>query len=450
MQDSSINKQHLEVNKRRSNSSWKFMSALTVIFVLINISLLMATIENGNLVPDSNTFVGFANALLEGGLSEIRGGLWDPESYRQPLYPIFLVASDLISGGRMVPTAIILQIIILFLTGCIAKLAVEEFLPDCGPLAFGLIIMNPNSIGNAHFIISGTFFSLFFVLAIWAGLKVIKLPRPGPAIALGCSLGFACLIRSDPKYLLLSLPVFLPLAALLCGRRSEASRFALYGSVALIVSGLILSPWIARNNFLGGGYTISMSNTEEAFLWKNVVVLSIQKAPNTKPVYVRRAKWAELNNFREKIESSSNAADKVLIKTKLRNFAINELLGFGAPSLIAAYSISQLKFLTSAGAKNFNLLFGMDSGVSVIFTSILSYGYLIVLRILGLIGIWALIARQQWMLLLVTTGVIAYFSTVHLFIGLSRYRLPIETLFVLLALFGLSWIYQQHQLRRGR
>jgi len=62
----------------------------------------------------------------------------------------------------------------------------------------------------------------------------------------------------------------------------------------------------------------------------------------------------------------------------------------------------------------------------------------IILRALGLVGITWMFMRRHYAVLLCCAGLITYFAVFHLFIGNSRYRLPMEPALIFLALYGVD------------
>jgi hypothetical protein len=80
----------------------------------------------------------------------------------------------------------------------------------------------------------------------------------------------------------------------------------------------------------------------------------------------------------------------------------------------------------------------LKSNLVVISISLLSLIYVIVLRILGLIGLVRMIRCREYGVLFILSGVITYFMLIALFVGNSRYRLPIEPALIIMAVYGFS------------
>jgi CHASE2 domain-containing sensor protein len=74
--------------------------------------------------------------------------------------------------------------------------------------------------------------------------------------------------------------------------------------------------------------------------------------------------------------------------------------------------------------------------------TIAGFALVIPLRLLGLIGIVVAWRRRLFPELAIICAVVAYFAIIHLFVGNSRYRLPVEPLLLLLAVYGWQGVHQ--------
>jgi hypothetical protein len=82
-------------------------------------------------------------------------------------------------------------------------------------------------------------------------------------------------------------------------------------------------------------------------------------------------------------------------------------------------------------------------GLPALFISFVCIFYTVTIKILGLVGLVAFFRCKRWAELAICLGVIIYFLAVSLFLGHSRYRVPAETTFVILAAMGLITIIPQ-------
>ena len=128
--------------------------------------------------------------------------------------------------------------------------------------------------------------------------------------------------------------------------------------------------------------------------------------------------------------------------------------GGGSVNLHNLFSIDAVKAIekhkTNAYSSRIEGVFDSLSDAPIIATmiSILSYIYVIVLRVLGVFGLLEMIRRKEHALLLIILGLISYFALTALFVGNSRYRLPIEIGFVVLSLYGLSFLKSIKKLKK--
>jgi hypothetical protein len=151
---------------------------------------------------------------------------------------------------------------------------------------------------------------------------------------------------------------------------------------------------------------------------------------------------------------------------ELVEYYSEKLISYPAYVLLVGYLDSFVDFFGGGGSVNFHNLLSIDvvkaieknkteiyssrleaafdslsdAPVQAILISVLSFLYVIIIRGLGLLGILELIKRKEHALLLITTGLITYFAMAALFVGNSRYRLPVEVGFVILALYGVLFI----------
>ena len=84
-----------------------------------------------------------------------------------------------------------------------------------------------------------------------------------------------------------------------------------------------------------------------------------------------------------------------------------------------------------------------ELGLSALLTSSVCILYSVTIKTLSVVGLVAFFRRRQWAELAICLGVILYFLATSLFLGQSRYRVPAETTFVILAAMGLITIAPQ-------
>jgi len=71
------------------------------------------------------------------------------------------------------------------------------------------------------------------------------------------------------------------------------------------------------------------------------------------------------------------------------------------------------------------------------------------MRIFGLVGLIKMIKNKEYSLLFVLIGIITYFVLITLFVGNSRYRLPIEPTLIIMAVYGFSTLIRSRRRTDG-
>ena len=86
--------------------------------------------------------------------------------------------------------------------------------------------------------------------------------------------------------------------------------------------------------------------------------------------------------------------------------------------------------------------FRSGSGLAFLATGV-CIAFVLIARVLGLVGIAAIVTAKQWSLLVVLLSYISYFAFVHLFVGNSRYRISVEPALMLLFLCSFVSLYSR-------
>ena len=177
-------------------------------YILFNMALLFATPYDVHLAQGAD-----ASSWYNPALSILRHGAFvtlnDPtilQTYRPPLYPIYEAFMLFIGNGSII-SIVIGQIILLWLTGIITYIIVENILPGKGIVGLVLVIFNPNALGTAHLIQSDILYmfmvtTTLYCLFLYRNKGSFKL-----SILIGFLFGLTCLVRTSGQYLILLLPI---------------------------------------------------------------------------------------------------------------------------------------------------------------------------------------------------------------------------------------------------
>ena len=165
---------------------------ITAVFVAVNLLLLVIATPDSRFEIDTEDFYSVARALkVHGGFVDLEDPS-QPSSFRQPGYPIILFAAERIAGAHFSLLVAVLQIVALFMAGLLTRSIVSDWLPGREDIAFGLLLLNPNTIGSAHTLLPMTLYSLAFVAALFAALRFARSPAIRWAVVLGITAGAAC------------------------------------------------------------------------------------------------------------------------------------------------------------------------------------------------------------------------------------------------------------------
>ena len=443
----------------------RFLSiALFVIaglFVASNVFLHRATLPGANTTNDTRGFMVMAEALASTGAFVDASDPGQPPLKRQPGYPVLVALALWTAGSSAVSVIVAFQVVFLFLTGVITYYVVEDWLPRYGLLGLAFVVFNPNALGNAHFLLSDTLFAFLFAGVVWAGLRFFKTFRMPYAAATGGLLALCVLVRPEPIYLLYALPLLFLLGGIVAGQARHSLRWVAAGLLALAVAAVVLAPWMTRNYMAGAGYRIVAGSLAGGFVWKNVFLLEKIANPEKGLGEIARDMNAELDQLMVGFGDDVSSRER---NERLLAYSFSRMIGYGPAVVLKATIQSQVGFFGAAGAQNLHVLLGSNiqssdaifrqdqvpdrvvafwkslasgSGGALLISGA-SFFFVIALRVFGLLGLAGMIVRRQWVLLFVVIGVIAYISSVHLFTGLSRYRLPVEPLLILMALYGFA------------
>jgi hypothetical protein len=116
----------------------------------------------------------------------------------------------------------------------------------------------------------------------------------------------------------------------------------------------------------------------------------------------------------------------------------------------------------SPGVTNFSSLFGLTqqdvlsllrwnryadyfraASSSMLIMTFVGMIYVVVVRLFGLVGLFAMIRRRAWIPLTLVFGSVLYLAGIHLFAGTSRFRLPLEPMLFVMAAYGVAEIRER-------
>jgi len=459
-----------------SRKSEKLMLA---IFLIVNIALYFFSYDGATFkeAADASQYYMPALSFIEhGGFLKYSSG--EPFTVGTPLYSILLAIPISIFGVDGSAIAIIfIQSTLLYLTGFLSRHILLQFTNKFGLLLHAFIIFNPNSIITAHLVQSETLFTFLIVWSVVFAFKVVSNFSLKNIIFLGILTGLATLTRPVGFYLLISWPIFLLFILIIKNRlniddnQSSFSKKNQWVKLILVVviGGLVISPWYIRNYI----------NTGEVFLTTNSGYYLQDQYFQLKN---KGSGWAMIDARKEHKRIFSNylneKGEASFCLDNSRHWSCNDMLTYISIKAIADENItSHIKALFDSwstlffagGASNIRNYLGLDGkslivkfqnnsfeglgsiltlvksmNPSYLFIFIFTTMFTIVSRIVGLVGIFYLMKNREWRpygFLLIE--VILIFTASYLYLGQSRFRVPLDPFLMLFTVIGILYMYRK-------
>ncbi len=205
-------------------------------------------------LKDVDGYLNIAQNLLDQGIySREPSAPYYQDLTRPPVYPILLVTLLKITSFNG-PIIIFLQTVIgSLLSGFLFLSGIEFGLGKKISTILGVILaFDPIIVLSGHYLLTETIFLFFWILGILFFLKFIKKNRVGFLLISAFFFGFSALTRPVVLYyplLLIPLLLVLPLNTL--------TKKLRYSAGFLIVFLLLITPWMLRNQIVGGVFSLS-------------------------------------------------------------------------------------------------------------------------------------------------------------------------------------------------
>jgi 4-amino-4-deoxy-L-arabinose transferase-like glycosyltransferase len=410
-----------------------------------------------------------ASRYYTSALSLSNGNGFGDLLYTVPVYPFFLSIHYKILGfhyGNEV--LIVTQSILLYLTGIVAGKLADQILPySIGWLVMLLVILNPNAIINAHLVQTESLFTLFLVIYLYALIQLIK--KGGDGIII---LAFFALLVSltRPAGMYVMLAFLIPSMAL----RLKHISWRKLLSINLIYYSILLSGlglW-SLNNYNKHGEFFVTAHEGGVFHDQYIALLqygknmSILEAENNaddvfknivikeEPACGDKASGFKCRKIIAKayIKSILNEDLDVILKASVSSF-INLMFSGGASNLANYYGIdnkaSILSFEKSSGSMlSFSKMVKFIDSVNIKYfvALVLFWGYAITTKILLVVGLVHLFKNSNNKhLSIVVLFYVLLFAAEYLFLGQSRWRVPLEPMIMIFSALGLYSIISHYK-----
>lgn len=394
------------------------------------------------------------NLFAGNGFTTKQSVPYAPDSERAPLYPYFLAALSALFGD---PKLIFLvQALIGSASAILACLIARQFLSPAYALATGLLAaLEPYTAYVAGVFFTETLFLFLFLAALYTFLGYLK-ERTATHIAMcGFLFGMAALVRPTVQYLPLALLIIMWLS-----HKRFDKKLLREGVIFIIIFLAVLSTWSIRNYTTFGSVQISDSLYKSLYGYLAPSSIALERGLGYQAAADEMfAKYG----VREDEVSFSNAREmRTLALSELKRHPIGfaesvgvtmwaffthdaytsmlENLGFAV-----SFSHPAISELVSHPSEAFAFLKTASRGVGWI--PIAGRLFWILTSLLALVGtlLWARVRGITPELLLIV-GIIAYFALTTIVVGLGvtgRYRIPVNPLLFILALYALEYFFSK-------
>ncbi len=431
---------------------------LCALHLAVGLLICWAGGAHSEIVSDSPDYLNQANSLLQ-GLGFDPGG-------RLPLYPSILAAGMWVFGG-VGPWLVVVQSVSLFISAWMAGRIGDHFCPGSGLAVLSLSAFNPLALFYVQVATPENLFSLLYVGSLYFLLRAYANLSWRHAVAAGMLVGASALTRANGLYVAWAIPVCMGGAYWMRNRSLVLRPFAL-GVASLLCAMLVIAPWAAYQKETKGQYQLTSSDYKDLAYFENLMILEMM-ATGTSGKQAGASLLAKAQE-KERFENGDALGG--------REPGVNALVGRHVLELLADYPMS---LLLKAMAKAEAVLFfsnGVSSWVDFLGTGeqtvgratpelglgwvdmlmvvvlqnvpttllyAVVWGFIIVIRLLNVVGLWRAIAVRNWEFLFVFGLNVLLFAFVTAFAGYSRYRLPIDFLLFILAVMGLKAITHRRE-----
>ena len=485
MQNSRSESSAIGTARRRS-----FTVSVLAAFVLLNgllFSLSVEKMEDGQMysatywnASDGQRYWGTAINLAEKGEFSIATANDEPLSRAGPLPALLFSLPIKWAGFEAAPVWIVsLQCALLAIMGWLAG----EMTPgrrETKTLAQLLVMFNPNLVGLAHHAQSDLIFGFFLAVMIFGAVRMIAQERNKvmPMFLLcGLAAGGLTLSRPAGQFFVVVFPIFVLVALAVHRKLSgvDLRRYLIGTVLYLSIFAALVVPWAARNHAVLGDFGLSQS---EAIMMRDqykflLRFTGVNPGDRSKAMRIAGEDYLLSRGADPTCLNRLKDPDCKSLMTKAYLSAILDLppseisqglfsawmtLYFGpATGRIANYIGIESSDLHALLVNQFD---GFSSFKDYLKSAIVEHGkyaillilfsgFVLATRIFGTVGLLRSFVgrdlRGIGVFFLLTLGL---FSAMYLFVGISRYRAPLEIMLMMLSAIGYQTVSDRVRLRK--
>ena len=437
---------------------------ILISYFIVNIMLMIFSVPDAAYLMAADMAVSMepARSLISGnGFTHTNG---EPFTWGTPLYPIFLAFFLGLFPWKLALCVIIfMQCSLLYLIGLMTRNIAESFSQKAAVLAQVLLIFNPNILISADLLQTEILFTFFLTASTVMIFRYRDTLKWNFAMMVGVFIGLATMVRPVGQFVIILLPLifilFLPNLS-----RNELIRYFLAGMLAVISALLIISPWIARNHSIFGktfltantgmyleaqyrqllhngkglsdADTATLANDKLAshLLSINIKISELEKLSKIEQSQVLSSCYLEAI-LDEKFSTHAKAIELSMTELFISGGASNlrNYLGIEGKTHIVEF---QSRSISSWMDSVFIFFAQVNFGYSALL--IITFSYCIAMRILCIVGLFKIFDETSTQSMVAILLLIITLSMSYLYLGQSRFRVPLEPYLAVIAAIGLE------------
>ena len=385
--------------------------------------------------------------------------------YRPPLVPLFNALFLWIGQEHGIKAIIFAQIVLLSLTSIYLGHISETIKKGSGIAVMTIFLFNPNSLSSAFLIQSETLFSCLLFFSSYYLIRYTNSEYWNHILICGIFLAFASLARPTTQYLIVLLPLIsLTLLIFKYGWSHFKLRVFIQGTVASLLAIIIILPWALKVGQIEGQPSLTTTEIRSIYIFDQLLYFEAYRSDLSINEINEQLSISESRQLASQCqEMPQNSSNRVACYQKLIIMDRSQLMDYPIREYIRPFLKSMAGFLFSGGSGNWHNLLLKNSQQSIyeswlnvkqsdpsallqilskfnlvaisITTFCLTYSGII--KLFSIFGIYYMIKRKDFSTLSIILGLIVYFAATTLFLGQSRYRVPIEPYFAILCVLGL-------------
>ena len=441
------------MNQSQTRHSTGTVVSIILCFLSLNLAIYIFS-------PSDSYIAGDTSSYLEPALRLLQEGRYSSDS-RLPVYPGLLALCYAITS-KGVGVVVFCQTLILLGTALIAMKLSEQFLPRYRLLVFAITAFNPLALLYVQRILPENVFSFLFILHLFFLIRAYRDNSLMNAVFAGMCAGLIGLTRPNGMFIVLVMPILMFLGGRLAPVRCPYRKLVLFCGVSFVVALMLLGPWIYHQKSETKSWGMLPGKYRNHNIYMNLVFCEMRVSS------LSRNKAEKVIN--QKLQQISGATDfewarytQNEVEGRAVNHAVDLISDYPPLKLIGGMSKAVVIFLLSNGASTWQKIFGIKTptveklqlsseptisnflsrvalkNVENMFSYGINLGFLFSIRVLNVLGLLALIRKRNWEVLGIFGGYVVLFAFVIGFQGYSRYRLPLDPIFSILAAWG---VYQ--------